>query len=142
MPIHKTQILGNNIEINHEEKDKEKLIKLIQNFKKRLEEFPNNGRVSNSTIIFLSALKAEDQLEELKTSLNNKLIEQTTHEDYEKSVKKLTSEIITLKEEIDYLKSLDKSKNDNYDKAFSEFKQMEIKIQSIKKKIKDSIDGY
>ena len=43
---------------------------LINNFKERLNDFPNNGRISNNVVIFLSALKAEDKLDEL-----NKLLE-------------------------------------------------------------------
>ena len=34
MPIHKTEILGSLIEINYEEKEKNKLIKIIDQFKK------------------------------------------------------------------------------------------------------------
>ena len=64
MPILKTKILGSQIEINFEESEREKLQHLISNFKKRLNEFPdNNGRISTNTILFLAALKAEDSEE-------------------------------------------------------------------------------
>ena len=47
MPILKTEILGSEIEINYEEVEKERLTKLINQFKKRLSEFPQNGKINN-----------------------------------------------------------------------------------------------
>jgi cell division protein ZapA (FtsZ GTPase activity inhibitor) len=74
MPILKTEILGSEIEIIYEEVEKERLIKLINQFKQRLSEFPQNGKINNKAIIFLSALKIEDELEEnKKLLLNNKI---------------------------------------------------------------------
>ena len=69
MPILKTEILGSEIEIIYEEAEKEKLIKLINHFKQRLSEFPQNGKINDKAIIFFSALKIEDELEENNLSL-------------------------------------------------------------------------
>ena len=66
MPIYKTEVLGSKIEINYDLKERKKLINLIENFKRRIDEFPNNGKITNNKILFLAALKAEDDLEELK----------------------------------------------------------------------------
>ena len=64
MPILKTDILGSVIEINFQEKEKKKLHRIINKFKARLEEFKDlEGKVTGSKIIFLSALKAEDEIE-------------------------------------------------------------------------------
>ena len=72
MPILKTEILGSQIEINFDESERDKLQRLISNFKNRLNEFTNNeGRISNNTILFLAALKTEDQLEEIKSLADN-----------------------------------------------------------------------
>ena len=71
MPIHKTEILGSLIEINYEEKEKNKLIKIIDQFKKRLSGFKElEGKVSDNKIFFLSALKAEDQINDLNNQIS------------------------------------------------------------------------
>ena len=66
MPILKTEILGTNIEINYEKNEYDKLNDLIEKFKLRLSQFPNDGRASSSQILFLAALKTEDELDEVK----------------------------------------------------------------------------
>ena len=57
MAILKIEILDSQIQINYEINEREKLINLIENFKKRLSDFPKNERISNNTIIFLAALR-------------------------------------------------------------------------------------
>ena len=66
MPILKTEILGSQIEINYQEDEYNKLKKLISSYKKRLNDFSNNGKVSRNTIFFLCSLKVEDELNEIK----------------------------------------------------------------------------
>ena len=66
MPILKTEILGTNIEINYEKNEYDKLNNLIEKFKLRLSQFPNDGRASSNQILFLAALKTEDELEAMK----------------------------------------------------------------------------
>ena len=67
MPIYKTNILGTIFEINYEEKEHEKLLKIIERFNTRLNEFKHiKNKVSSNKIIFLAALKIESQLEEIK----------------------------------------------------------------------------
>ena len=63
MPTLKTEILGSPIEINYEESEKEKLIKIIEKFNDRLLDFENlRGKISDKKILILAALKAEDQI--------------------------------------------------------------------------------
>ena len=72
MPILEINILGSVIEINYQEDEKEKLLDLIEQFKIRLSEFENiKGRFSDNKIIFLAALKAEDDILELKKKIDN-----------------------------------------------------------------------
>ena len=67
MPNLKTNILGTQIEINFNKNEQDRLHKLIENFKIRLKEFEQNrGKVSDSKIFLLAALKLEDELEELQ----------------------------------------------------------------------------
>ncbi|HJL58079.1 MAG TPA: cell division protein ZapA, partial [Alphaproteobacteria bacterium] len=70
MPTLKTEILGSPIEINYEESEKDKLIKIIEKFNDRLLDFENlRGKISDKKIIILAALKAEDQI--IENSLTN-----------------------------------------------------------------------
>ena len=63
MPTLKTEILGSPIEINYEESEKDKLIKIIEKFNDRLLDFENlRGKISDKKILILAALKAEDQI--------------------------------------------------------------------------------
>ena len=81
MPVLETKIFGSTIEINYREGEKEKLIDLIDRFKKRLLEFKDlQGKVTDSKILFLAALKTEDHI----FDLNEKFI----HQNKEKVVSK------------------------------------------------------
>ena len=73
MPILKTEILGSIIEINYEEKEKNKLLEIIEKFNDRLLGFKNlEGKVSINKIMLLAALKAEDQIVDLLNEVSNK----------------------------------------------------------------------
>ena len=70
MPILKTEILGTDIEISYEKNEYDKLNNLIEKFKIRLSQFPNDGIASSNQILFLAALKTEDELETMKKRIN------------------------------------------------------------------------
>ena len=136
MPIFKTKILGSQIEINFEEGELEKLQHLISNFKQRLNEFPdNNGRIRANTILFLAALKAEDQLVEVKSLVDknkeykNKTIKQKN------IIEKLSKEIIFLKDQVNELNKFNLSKENNNSHAMEEIIKLEQMLQTIQKKI-------
>ena len=115
MPIIETELLGSKIEINFKKDQKEKLLKLIENFKNRLEEFNSlEGKVSDKKILFLAALKAEDNFLELKNNSNKSL--------NENGVK----EIIKLK---DYIEKIEE-KNIKLEKTNKEISN-EIKVAII-----------
>ena len=61
MPILKIEILGSSLEISYDENELDKLNKLIENFKKRISEYPNIDRIGKFSLIFLLAIKLEDQ---------------------------------------------------------------------------------
>ena len=110
MPIMKTEILGSTIEINFKDSEKEKLVLIIEKFKKRLDEFKHlEGKVSDKKILFLAALKIED------IAMNNKLV----------------SETIKLKEENDILKK-------NHSVYISELDEIEKKLTYLSNKIINS----
>jgi len=106
MPTLKTEILGSIIEINYQEAEKEKLERLISKLRGRISEFNHNiGQISDSKIIFLAALKAEDHLEEIENLLEKKDKEKKISDDQKNIINNLTKEIISLKDQISKLES-------------------------------------
>ena len=106
MPTLKTEILGSIIEINYQEAEKEKLERLISKLSRRISEFNHNiGQISDSKIIFLAALKAEDHLEETENLLEKKDKEKNNNDGQKNIINNLTKEIISLKDQISKLES-------------------------------------
>ena len=106
MPTLKTEILGSIIEINYQEAEKEKLERLISKLRRRISEFNHNiGQISDSKIIFLAALKAEDHLEEIENLLEKKDKEKKISNDQKNIINNLTKEIISLKDQISKFES-------------------------------------
>ena len=106
MPTLKTEILGSIIEINYQEAEKEKLERLISRLTERINEFNHNaGQISDSKIIFLAALKAEDHLEETENFLEKKDKEKNISDDQKNTIDNLTKEIISLKDQISKLET-------------------------------------
>ena len=106
MPTLKTEILGSIIEINYQEAEKEKLERLISKLRGRISEFNHNiGQISDSKIIFLAALKAEDHLEEIENLLEKKDKEKNNIDGQKNIINNLTKEIISLKDQISKLES-------------------------------------
>ena len=66
MPIIKTEILGNIVEINYEKEEKDRLEHIINKFNDRILDFKNlEGKISDAKILYLAALKAEDEVADL-----------------------------------------------------------------------------
>ena len=123
MPILKTEILGLEIEISYEKQDYDKLIHLIEKFKKRLSQFPNDGIASSNQILFLAALKTEDELETMKKQINVKT----------------NKEIILLKKELEKIKSSSISSIQDNTSAIVEIKELEKITKLIQDRIKESV---
>ena len=137
MPILKTEILGSIIEINYQEDEYEKLLKLIKNFKNRLNEFPADGRINNNVIMFLSALKAEDQLEESKRIIvSGDNLRERIKKNF-LNIEKLDNEIFFLKDQIDQIRSLNELEKKNNLIAIKEIEKLNDIIELIKTKIKN-----
>tara|TARA_Y100001970_G_C14031256_1_gene748743 strand:+ start:263 stop:673 length:411 start_codon:yes stop_codon:yes gene_type:complete len=106
MPIIKAKILNKTIDLNYEQKDKDKLVTLIENLNNRLKKFDHlNGIVSDSKVIILAALEIEDDLIE-----QNKIVSKDSINLNEVN-KKLSLEIINLKDKIHMLESKLEEKN-------------------------------
>ena len=139
MAIIKIEILGSQIEINYEVNEQEKLISLIENFKKRLSDFPKNERISNNTIIFLAALKVEDQLAELKivADENTANIEKINKQVV--TINKLNNEVTFLQDQLKELNLSNIYEKNISSNALEALNSFEKKLESIQKKIKDTI---
>ena len=140
MPILKIEILGSEIEIIYEEAEKEKLIKLINQFKQRLSKFPQNGKINDKAIIFLSALKIEDELEENKKLLLNNNADKNKINENSQIISKLNKQIILLKTETNELHSNNVIESNKYLQVLDKVQNLEKLIESIKTKIKDALD--
>ena len=139
MPILKTNILGSNIDIHYEEGDKDKLIELINKFKKRLINTSNNGKISVSKIIFIAALKLEDQLNEYKYIINENNIEKKKIIEQNNLIENLNNQITNLKKDIHESKNLKLLLEDDNKNAINAISELEESIKLIQVKIKKSI---
>ena len=140
MPIIKTEILGSKFEINYQEEEYEKLLNLIDNFKKRLNEFPNDGRTNNNSIIFLTALKIEDELDEIKRLYEKNKNQNKKLDDQKVIIENLKKEIILLNDSIQNINSKKLSEDNDYSKSLNDILKLENEIELIKKKIKEAIN--
>ena len=139
MPILKTEILGLKIEINYEKKEYEKLLNLISKFKERLNEFPNDGKTKNYSIIILAALKVEDKLQEMQNLFNKTKINNNSIVEQKLNNEKLKKEIIQLKDELNNVKTLNLSNNHQNDKYIKEIDSLKSSLNLIQQKIKNAI---
>jgi len=135
MPTLKTEILGSPIEINYEESEKNKLIKIIEKFNDRLLDFDNlRGKISDKKILILAALKAEDQIID-RSLTKKKETEIVNNQKKAINVNDITQKIIQLKD-IERKLNIENSELKNLiSKAFSELDKMEKKIIDLADKI-------
>ena len=135
MPTLKTEILGSPIEINYEESEKDKLIKIIEKFNDRLLDFENlRGKISDKKILILAALKAEDQIID-KSLTKEKETEIINNQKKAININDITQEIIQLKD-IERKLNIENNKLKNLiSKAFIELDKMEKNIFDLTDKI-------
>ena len=138
MPILKTEILGTNIEINYEQNEYDKLNNLIEKFKIRLSQFPNDGRASSNQILFLAALKTEDELETMRKKIDVNANEKNL-QNKSLVIENLNKEIIFLKKELEQIKSSNISNIKDNNSFLDEIKELEKITKLIQDRIKESI---
>ena len=136
MPILEAEIFGSKIEINYREGEKEKLINLIDRFKKRLLEFKDlQSKVTDSKILFLAALKAEDHIFDLneKFLIQNK--EKIISKNLSFEVDSKIKEIINLKDQILILNKENKRLKDLNEKALEEINRVNSRLSASIKRV-------
>ena len=136
MPILKINILGSKIEINYKENEKEKLIYLIEQFKNRLLEFENlKHKFTDNKIIFLAALKAEDNILELTKKIDTDKKTIKSFNSKENITDKQVKEIIALKDQLFSLKN-DNNKLHHQNKiAINQINKLNQRLQILITKI-------
>ena len=135
MPTLKTEILGSPIEINYEESEKDKLIKIIEKFNNRLLDFENlRGKISDKKILILAALKAEDQIID-RSLTKEKEKEIIDNQKKAININDITQEIVQLKDIESKLNDENSELKNLISKAFSELDKMEKKIIDLTDKI-------
>ena len=136
MPILKTEILGSIIEINYEEKEKNKLLEIIEKFNDRLLDFKSlEGKVSINKIMLLAALKAEDQIVDLLNEVSNKEKENINNKNQSLKINDLNQEIIKLKDNINELNNENLTLENLNSRAFGELDNIEKHLRNLINKI-------
>ena len=136
MPILEINILGSKIEINYQIDEKDKLIKLIEQFKLKLSEYGNlKGRFSDNKIIFLAALKAEDNINELEKIIDDqkKIIDSlNTHQG---QIDNKIKEIVNLKDQLSLLDNKNKGLEEHNTITIKEYERLNNKLIKLIDKI-------
>ena len=144
MPTLKTEILGSLIEINYEEAEKDKLIKIIDKFNDRLLDFKDlESKVGDNKILFLAALKAEDEIFDFTNKSKSSLKE--VEDIYKKQIEKindLNQEIIELKDKINELNANNNELQNLNSKAFDELDMIEKQLNDLTNKIISQNNNY
>ena len=138
MPILKTEILGTVIEISYEKNEYDKLNNLIEKFKIRLSQFPNDGRASSNQILFLAALKTEDELETMEKKINVDANEKDL-QNKNIVIENLNKEIILLKKELEKIQSSNISHIQDNTAVLDKIKELGKKTKLIQDRIKESV---
>jgi len=136
MPTHKTEILGSIIEINYEENEKNKLLKIISQFNDRLSDFKNlQGKISDNKILFLTALKAEDKIDDLINQIAKNKENHIKKNEQSLYQNELTKEIIKLKDKVKELNIESERLANIHSIAFEELDKIEIQLNNFTNKI-------
>ena len=134
MPKLSTKVFNKSIDINYENKDKNKLLQHIDNFNIRLKKYENlNGKVSDIKIIILAALEIIDDLSDKEKTIleNNSILKSSLNKDSE--VNRLSSEIVSLKDKINLLESQISKNADGNDEIEKELEEIAKILENLNK---------
>ncbi len=101
MPIFKTKIFDQLIDLNYQEEDKSKLLNLIESLNFHWAKYDHlKGKVSNSKILILLTLELQDALSDLKNISKKNNDKNIKSQPNDKEINKLSKELITHKDKI------------------------------------------
>ena len=127
MPILKTKIFNKLIELNYEEKDRLKLISLIENLNNRLKKYEKlNGKVNDSKILILIALELEDKLSDIISDKNQQNLNIK-----EKNSESSSLEIIKYKDKLIELENVVNSKKDEEQDIYQAIDEIQKEVDSL-----------
>ena len=135
----KIEILGFSFNISYEDGEKDKLLNLVESFKNRLIESPENIRISSMSKILLAALKTEDLLEDSNQKLNKKKRETNIISEQKKIIDKLNKDIFSMEEKLNKLNLSNLSEKNSTSIASEEISRLQNLIELIQEKIKKSL---
>ena len=132
IPILKSQIFGFPLDINYQEDEKDKLLKIIEKVNNRFKIFDKvSGKVGNNKLLALTILKIEDELHDSKSLIKDSDKKNLEKDEKLKNFNQMINEIIKLKDQIESLKNkCSNLENINY-KAFNEIEKIEQSIIEI-----------
>ena len=135
MPTYKALILNKEINVNYEEKEKEKLLEAIENVNSKLESYKYlNGKVSDNKLLSFLVIKLQAELIELESNKRKKInLEKKFNETSNKNID-LKDEVFKLKEENEILKKENDLINLEVDKIKS---QIDLILDLVKKTYDD-----
>ena len=129
MPILETKVLTSKIKINYQEGEKEKLINLIELFNLRLSEFKElKEKFSDNKIIFLVALKAEDQILDLNKKLESQKKTIKSSINIQENIDSKTREAVVLKDQISSLKEKNQALKEENETIINEINEINKKL--------------
>ena len=135
MPVYKTKILNQDIDLNYEAKDKDRLLKLIDNLNSHLDKFDNlKGRISDSKILILLALELEDKLSNLN---GNKKAKSSINDN---EISKLSAGLITEKDKNRILESKLNLKTDEFNEMAELLSEISNDVHEMSKSIISNYD--
>ena len=98
MPIFKTKIFDQLIDLNYQEEDKSKLLNLIESLNFHWTKYDHlKGKVSNSKILILLTLELQDALFDLKNISKKNNDKNIKSQPNDKEINKLSKEFFLLK---------------------------------------------
>jgi len=136
MPILEINILGSKIAINYQKDEKEKLTNYIEQFKQRLSEFKNlEGKFTDNKIILLAALKAEDNIYELKQIIDDqkKIIDSSNTQ--QGQIDNKIREIVNLKDQLASLNETNQKYEEINNITLNKFEKINNKLLFLIDKI-------
>ena len=130
MPIFKTKIFNQIIDLNYQEEDKSKLLNIVDNLNEHWIKYDNlKGKVSDIKILILLTIELQDALLDLNNKSNKSNNENLNLNSKNKEIKNLTKELILHKDKINKLEA--ELKNSNI-----EFKEVNEILDDINSELK------
>lgn len=130
MPIFKTKIFNQIIDLNYQEEDKSKLLNIVDNLNEHWIKYDNlKGKVSDIKILILLTIELQDALLDLNNKSNKSNNENLNLNSKNTEIKNLTKELILHKDKINKLEA--ELKNSNI-----EFKEVNEILDDINSELK------